>query len=120
MMVRQSFTIWPMVCAKNITWRTKCPPKRPSCENAWRNGGPKSGPKGPMNDARQQERRIIKMNRREFFRALGIGAASLGLSGCASASERSNGKASKERPNILFCLADDWSWPYASIAGDKV
>ncbi len=26
----------------------------------------------------------------------------------------------KNRPNILFCLADDWSWPHASIAGDKV
>jgi len=26
----------------------------------------------------------------------------------------------KKQPNILFCLADDWSWPHASIAGDKV
>ena len=60
------------------------------------------------------------MNRREFFRAFGIGAASLGLSGCASASERRGGNALKGRPNILFCIADDWSWPYASIAGDKV
>jgi len=24
------------------------------------------------------------------------------------------------RPNILFCLADDWMWPHASVAGDKV
>lgn len=24
------------------------------------------------------------------------------------------------RPNILFCLADDWSWPHASAYGDKV
>lgn len=24
------------------------------------------------------------------------------------------------RPNVLFCLADDWMWPHASIAGDKV
>src|SRR4030043_361799 len=64
--------------------------------------------------------RMVKMNRREFFRALGIGAASLGLSGCAAASERSSGKALKERPNILFCIADDWAWPHASIAGDKV
>ncbi len=23
-------------------------------------------------------------------------------------------------PNILFCIADDWSWPHASVAGDKV
>ena len=26
----------------------------------------------------------------------------------------------RRSPNILFCLADDWSWPHASIAGDKM
>ncbi|HUQ91901.1 MAG TPA: sulfatase [Bryobacteraceae bacterium] len=26
----------------------------------------------------------------------------------------------RKRPNILFALADDWMWPFASIAGDKV
>jgi len=25
-----------------------------------------------------------------------------------------------QRPNILFALADDWTWPVASIAGDPV
>jgi N-sulfoglucosamine sulfohydrolase len=24
------------------------------------------------------------------------------------------------RPNILFCLADDWAWPHAGVYGDKV
>ena len=24
------------------------------------------------------------------------------------------------RPNILFCLADDWGWPHAGVYGDKV
>lgn len=24
------------------------------------------------------------------------------------------------RPNILFCIADDWAWPHASIYGDPV
>jgi len=24
------------------------------------------------------------------------------------------------RPNILFCIADDWSWPHAGVYGDKV
>ncbi|PYV14700.1 MAG: heparan N-sulfatase [Acidobacteria bacterium] len=24
------------------------------------------------------------------------------------------------RPNVLFCLADDWSWPHAGAYGDKV
>ena len=25
-----------------------------------------------------------------------------------------------ERPNILFCIADDWSWPHAGALGDTV
>jgi N-sulfoglucosamine sulfohydrolase len=25
----------------------------------------------------------------------------------------------QQRPNILFCIADDWSWPHASIGGSK-
>src|ERR1039457_908456 len=29
-------------------------------------------------------------------------------------------KASDPRPNILYCLADDWSWPHAGVYGDKV
>ena len=24
-----------------------------------------------------------------------------------------------ERPNILFCMADDWGWPHAGVYGDK-
>ncbi len=28
--------------------------------------------------------------------------------------------ANDPRPNILFCVADDWSWPHAGILGDKV
>lgn len=27
--------------------------------------------------------------------------------------------ANEARPNILFAIADDWSWPFASIAGDR-
>jgi arylsulfatase A-like enzyme len=30
------------------------------------------------------------------------------------------GQSVKNRPNILFAIADDWSWPHASIAGDRV
>lgn len=25
-----------------------------------------------------------------------------------------------ERPNILFCMADDWGWPHAGVYGDEV
>jgi len=60
------------------------------------------------------------MNRRNFLRILGISAASLGFCSCAGASKRIGAKASKNRPNILFCIADDWSWPHASIVGAKV
>jgi len=28
--------------------------------------------------------------------------------------------AADTRPNILFCLADDWSWPHAGVYGDRV
>jgi len=28
--------------------------------------------------------------------------------------------AAPSRPNILYCLADDWSWPHAGVYGDKV
>ncbi len=59
-------------------------------------------------------------SRRDFIKAMGLGAASMAFAGCANASEPFRSKAPKKRPNILFCLADDWSWPHASIAGDKV
>ncbi len=29
-------------------------------------------------------------------------------------------RAADIRPNILYCLADDWSWPHAGIYGDRV
>jgi len=57
----------------------------------------------------------VHNSRRDFLKALGLGAASLMTPKLASARG-----AGRERPNILFCLADDWSWPHASIAGDKV
>ncbi len=28
--------------------------------------------------------------------------------------------AADDRPNILFCLADDWGWPHAGAYGDPV
>ena len=58
--------------------------------------------------------------RRDFLKAMGLGAASLAFAGCSHVSESFGSGISKKRPNILFCLADDWSWPHASIAGDKV
>src|SRR3989440_10158153 len=36
---------------------------------------------------------------------------------CAESEPKSS---STKRPNILFCLADDWAWPHAGAYGDKV
>jgi arylsulfatase A-like enzyme len=30
------------------------------------------------------------------------------------------GQHEERRPNIVFCMADDWSWPHAGILGDPV
>lgn len=38
----------------------------------------------------------------------------------AAAAEVDGAPAPPQRPNILFCIADDWSWPHASAYGDEV
>jgi len=58
--------------------------------------------------------------RRDFLKTVGLGAASLAVPSCMGTSRLFGGSNSLDRPNILFCLADDWSWPHAGIAGDKV
>ena len=57
--------------------------------------------------------------RREFLKRAGFSIASLALAGC-SGGRRFGGRRVKRRPNIIFAIADDWSWPHASIAADKV
>ncbi len=52
--------------------------------------------------------------RRDFLKAAGTGAALSVLPGMSAPAADAN------RPNILFCIADDWGWPHAGIAGDKV
>ncbi len=47
------------------------------------------------------------MNRRGFMAAIGAFAGSTLAENI-------------RRPNILFCIADDWGWPHASIHGDTV
>lgn len=39
----------------------------------------------------------------------------LSLSNCGLAKEET-----PQRPNILFCIADDWGWPHAGAYGDQV
>ncbi|MHC4506208.1 MAG: sulfatase family protein, partial [Planctomycetota bacterium] len=56
-----------------------------------------------------------KNSRRRFIRSLGLGAAAAALSRPARAAGRRD-----PRPNILFAIADDWSWPHAGVGGDPV
>lgn len=58
--------------------------------------------------------------RRNFLKTVGLGTVCTTLSGCRSTSSWLGRNTPERPPNILFCIADDWSWPHASIAGDKV
>ena len=56
------------------------------------------------------------MKRRDFMKSSVIGSVgvlSAGLSVSAA-------KPAAKRPNILFAIADDWSWPHAGAYGDPV
>ncbi len=57
--------------------------------------------------------------RRDFLKTAGFGAISLAM-GTGSPLFAKETIEATTRPNILFCIADDWSWPHASIAGDPV
>jgi len=67
-----------------------------------------------------QEVQKIAMNRRVFLKTLGMGAASLTLSGCSGPEYVFGSRKSKGRPNILFCISDDQSWLHTGTYGDKV
>jgi N-sulfoglucosamine sulfohydrolase len=55
---------------------------------------------------------VKTLNRRSFLRRAGLGSLSAGLALHASGAAPAG-----KRPNILFAIADDWSWPHASIHG---
>jgi N-sulfoglucosamine sulfohydrolase len=62
---------------------------------------------------------IPSSTRREFLRICGLSTACAALSRLDEAAARASDNP-RPRPNILFCIADDWSWPHASLAGDSV
>ena len=48
-----------------------------------------------------------KTNRREFIKALGLGAASFAVSGCISPAEPATGTTSQKKPNFVVIFCDD-------------
>ena len=56
------------------------------------------------------------MDRRSFLQRTSCGVLGTMLAGTKGFSENNIAPPGK-RPNILFAIADDWSWPYASAAG---
>jgi N-sulfoglucosamine sulfohydrolase len=57
---------------------------------------------------------LSRPDRRCFLEMVGGAVSGVILSGRAGNSEAA------QRPNILYCLADDWAWPHAGAYGDKV
>jgi arylsulfatase A-like enzyme len=67
---------------------------------------------------------------RNFLRRCGIAAAIMALAGCVSGAEvetsneprttRTLAPGDGKRPNILFAIADDWSWPHSDISPQDV
>ena len=59
------------------------------------------------------------MERRDFLKLSGLTIAVFSTQGCGK-SQKLFGEREASRPNILFCLADDWGWPHAGAYGDPV
>ena len=48
-----------------------------------------------------------EVNRRDFMKAVGLGTASLAITGCTSSFEPSSGRASADKPNFVIIFTDD-------------
>jgi len=64
------------------------------------------------------------MHRRNFLKAAGAAAVGVTLGGGVRAQGQGptvlKAPRPDDRPNILFCLGDDWGWPHTGALGDKV
>ncbi|MHC4243983.1 MAG: twin-arginine translocation signal domain-containing protein, partial [Planctomycetota bacterium] len=59
------------------------------------------------------------MQRRDFLRAVGYGAASMALSGCANAAQRTRLGANRKKTNIVYIIADDLGYAEVGCYGQK-
>ena len=59
------------------------------------------------------------MERRDFLKAVGFGAATVTLSGCVDAARRLTFKANSRRPNIVYIIADDLGYAELGCYGQK-
>lgn len=58
------------------------------------------------------------MNRRDFLKAIGLGAASIAVPSCAASAGRSAAIRGAKKPNILFILIDDMGWSDVGCHGN--
>ena len=62
---------------------------------------------------------ILNYSRRNFLKVMGLGMTTLATHGCASISELIGSRASNDKPNIIFILADDLGWAELGCYGNR-